>query len=102
MTDTSREIDAAVDLQDAISLSLIHSFSLNAVLAESLAAAIVQKLREQRAGTRLYVPSARAQSHVLRAERNAAIRAAFTGNNYAALAEVHHLTCRQVRRIIDG
>ena len=53
-------------------------------------------------GRPVYLPSAdRAQTLLDKRRREAALRAAFDGTNYGALAHRHGITVRQVRRIVD-
>jgi Mor family transcriptional regulator len=63
----------------------------------ALEAQLQRELASMAGGSELYVGK-----RPDRAERNARIRAAFTGDNYTQLARAESLTPRQVRRILHG
>lgn len=62
-----------------------------------LAAALLDRLRVNLGGERIYVPQ---RDRRTRASRDAAIRAEFTGNNHADLARRHQISIRQVRNVL--
>lgn len=69
-----------------------------AAIADALAVVLAEHMRAEFGGDRIYISKKAGQSL---AERDAAIRSAFNGTNYAMLAREHSITPRQVRRILN-
>jgi len=65
---------------------------------DDLAQSLVERLVKRIGGQKIYIPS---ETSAQARRRSAQIRTQFAGNNIADLARVHHLTPRQVRRIIN-
>lgn len=71
---------------------------LTAELGDEAGAAAARIFIEELGGIQVYIPNV---SQLEREERDADIRAAFRGDNHFELAALHHITTRQVRRIVN-
>ena len=90
----NRDTDSAVELHRIITSALVRRYTLPEILASAMADDLTTELRTQAGGAQLYVPQRSIQ------QRNAEILAAFDGTNTEALARRHHLSRRQVERIV--
>lgn len=72
------------------------SFGVSA--ADALAAALLDRLTLRLGSSQMYLPRTDPRK---RAQRNAAIRAAFNGRNIAELARQHGISPRRVRQIVE-
>lgn len=75
------------------------ALSFGAAAPGAVAAALVDRLLLRIGGQPLYLPKRDPRKREL---LHAKIRAAYTGNNVADLAQRHQLTARRVRQIVGG
>lgn len=90
------DTDTAVELHRILTASIIRSFALKESAAAVLADQITMEMRREAGGGPIYIPAP------MREARNAAIRAAFRGNNHDELAAQHGISRRQVERIVSA
>ncbi len=65
---------------------------------DDLAQSVIERIVKRIGGQKIYIPS---ETATQARRRGALIRAQFMGNNITELARLHHITPRQVRRIIN-
>lgn len=96
-TDTNPQADPAAELREEITAAIEDGIGMRAPLSGYMADVIVDRLRQRRPGTRLWVPAAQTA-----AERAASILSAARGNNLREVARAHGVHVSTVYRVIGA